>query len=197
MRDRRKVIAHLVGHTHTYGSRLVDADGPRNDPPLTQAERNRRAYGKNGDSFTTVDGVWEVDSGMTYNSAGSAYVLVTVSGHRVTFEAWDQMGAGENEEPFRLVERWHVDVEGAASAPDTTPPTVAITSPIDRAAVSGLITLVATATDNVGVASVQFIIDGADFGAPDMVSPYSIALDTTKLTQGSHTISATARDADC
>lgn len=114
MLARHKVTAHLVGHTHTYGSRLVDADGPRNDPPMTQAERNRRAYGKNGDVFTNAAGVWEVDSAMTHNSAGSAYVLVTVRNNRVTFEAWDQMGAGAEEEPFRLVESWHVDVEGAA-----------------------------------------------------------------------------------
>ena len=195
MLARHKVAAHLVGHTHTYGSRLVDADGPRNDPPITQAERNRRAYGKNGDVFTNAAGVWEVDSAMTHNSAGSAYVLVTVSDNRVTFEAWDQMGANENEEPFHLVESWHVDVEGAAPAPDTTPPTVAITSPTERSPVAGLITMVANATDNVGVASVQFMVDGANFGAPDTTVPYSINLDTTSLTQGSHTIGATAHDA--
>jgi cysteine-rich repeat protein len=114
MLAKHKVTAHLVGHTHTYSSRLVDADGARNDTPLTQAERNRRAYGKNGDVFSTADGVWEVDSGMTHNSAGSVYVLVTVRNNRVSFEAWDQMGANENEEPYRLVEHWHVDVAGVA-----------------------------------------------------------------------------------
>ncbi|MEZ4726070.1 MAG: Ig-like domain-containing protein [Caldilineaceae bacterium] len=190
-----KVVAHMVGHTHTYSSRLVDADGPRNDAPMTQAERNRMAYGKNGDIFTNAAGIWEVDSAQAHNSAGSVYVLVTVRDNRVTFEAWDQMGAGEEEEPFRLVESWHVDVEGAAPVPDTTPPTVAITSPSDGAPVAGLITLAATATDNVGIASVQFFIDGANFGDPDTTSPYSIDLDTTTLTAGSHTISATVRDA--
>ena len=124
MLARHKVTAHLIGHTHTYGSRLVDADGPRNDPAVSQAERNRRAYGKNGDTFRNTDGVWEVDSGMTHNSAGSAYVLVTVRDNRVTFEAWDQMGAGENEEPFRLVETWQVEVAGATS------PTRTVTSDV-------------------------------------------------------------------
>jgi cysteine-rich repeat protein len=129
MLARHKVVAHMVGHTHTYGSRLVDADGPRNDALLPEVERNRMAYGKNGDVFTNATGVWEVDSGMTHNSAGAVYVLVTVRDNRVTFEAWDQIGINENEEPFRLVESWHVDVEDTAPAPSlaaTTASTVRI-----------------------------------------------------------------------
>jgi cysteine-rich repeat protein len=195
MLAKHKVVTHMVGHTHTYSSRLVDADGPRNDVPLTQDERNRRAYGKRGEVFANTAGVWEVDSAQAHNSAGALYVLVTVRDNRVSFEAWDQIGINENEEPFRLVESWHVDVEGAAPPPDTTPPTVAITSPTERSPVAGLITLVANATDNVGVASVQFLVDGANFGEPDTTSPYSIDLDTSTLSAGSHTISAVARDA--
>lgn len=122
MLARHQVVAHMAAHTHTYSSRLVDADGPRNDTPLTQAERNRMAYGKHGDLFANAAGVWEVDSAQTHNSAGSAYVLVTVRDNRVTFEAWDQMGGAGNEEPFRLVESWHVDVAAAA------PPTRTVTS---------------------------------------------------------------------
>lgn len=120
MLARHQVVAHMVGHTHTYSSRLVDADGPRNDAPLTPTERNRMAYGKTGDVFTNAAGIWEVDSGQTHNSAGAVYVLVTVRDNRVTFETWDQMGAGENEEPFNLVESWQVDVEGAALPPTRT-----------------------------------------------------------------------------
>jgi cysteine-rich repeat protein len=112
-----QVVSHLVGHTHTYSSRLIDADGPRNDPPRTQAERNRLAYGKRDDSFTTAAGVWEVDSGQTHTSAGSVYLLVTVRDQRVTFEAWDQIGVDDGAEPFRLIERWHVDVAGATPPP--------------------------------------------------------------------------------
>ena len=82
------------------------------------------AYGKDDDRFTTDDGVWEVDSGMTHNSAGSVYVLVTVRDNRVTFEAWDQIGNNEDEEPFRRIERWYVDVAGTTQPPpksDGTP----------------------------------------------------------------------------
>src|SRR5439155_5214370 len=49
-----------------------------------------------------------------------------------------------------------------APPPDTTPPTVSITSPANGATVSGTITVTANAADNVGVAGVHFIVDGAN-----------------------------------
>jgi hypothetical protein len=80
-------------------------------------------------------------------------------------------------------------------SPDTTPPTVSITSPTSGATVSGTITVRATASDNRGVAGVQFRVDGADGGAEDTTAPYSISWDTTTVSNGSHPITAVARDA--
>jgi chitodextrinase len=79
--------------------------------------------------------------------------------------------------------------------PDTTAPTVSISSPSNGSTQSAAISLTATATDNIGVVGVQFKLDGADFGAEDTSSPYSIAWDTTTTANGSHTITAVARDA--
>ncbi len=79
--------------------------------------------------------------------------------------------------------------------PDTTPPTVTITAPAQNATVTSTITLAATASDDVGVASVQFTVDGANFGSVLTASPYTVTLDTTTLTNGTHTISAFAKDA--
>ena|GEM_PF-280925 len=79
--------------------------------------------------------------------------------------------------------------------PDTAAPLVSITSPTNGASVRGTITLSASATDNVGVAGVQFRVDGANHGSEDVSAPYSIQLDTSTLTPGNHTISAVARDA--
>ena len=50
---------------------------------------------------------------------------------------------------------------------DTTAPTVSLTAPADGATVSGTVTLSATASDNVGVAGVQFLVDGTQLGAED------------------------------
>src|SRR5712671_6043290 len=79
--------------------------------------------------------------------------------------------------------------------PDTTPPTVSITAPANGATVPATVTITASASDNVGVAGVQFQIDGANFGAEDTSAPYSISWNTTSASNGSHTIAAIARDA--
>ena len=78
---------------------------------------------------------------------------------------------------------------------DTTRPTLAVTDPLSGATVNGLVTLDATATDDVGVVGVQFTLDGVGLGAEDLTSPYTFSLNSTTLSNGTHTIGATARDA--
>jgi hypothetical protein len=80
-------------------------------------------------------------------------------------------------------------------ANDRTPPTVSITSPSSGATVGGVVTVTATASDNVGVASVQFLLDGANLGAQDTAAPYSVTWDTSTAAPGTHTLGAIARDA--
>jgi len=81
------------------------------------------------------------------------------------------------------------------SATDTTPPTVSITAPAAGATITGAITVTATATDNVGVVGVQFKLDGANLGSQVTTTPYSVSWTTTSATNGSHTLTAVARDA--
>ena len=50
---------------------------------------------------------------------------------------------------------------------DTTAPTVSLTAPANGATVSGTINVTATASDNVGVVGVQFLLDGNNLGAED------------------------------
>ncbi len=77
---------------------------------------------------------------------------------------------------------------------DGTPPSIAITSP-GTGAVVGTVTVLASATDNVGVTGVQFLLDGANLGLEDTAAPFSIAWNTTTATNGTHTLTARARDA--
>jgi hypothetical protein len=77
--------------------------------------------------------------------------------------------------------------------PDTTPPTVSITSPTSGATVSGTITVTAAASDNAGIASVQLQVDGAIVAA-DSTAPYNFSLDTTTLANGAHNLTAIAKD---
>ena len=78
---------------------------------------------------------------------------------------------------------------------DTSPPTTVLTAPADGATVSGSAVMVsATASDNVGVTTVQFRLDGVALGGPLTTPPYSIIWDTTTATNGSHTLTAQAFD---
>ena len=83
---------------------------------------------------------------------------------------------------------------GTTNTTDNTPPTVSISAPTSGSSVSGTVTLSANASDNVGVASVQFTVDGSNVGALDTASPYTTAWDSTSVANGTHSISAVAKD---
>jgi hypothetical protein len=77
---------------------------------------------------------------------------------------------------------------------DKTAPTVSITSPANGATVSGSLNLTAAAADNVGVAGLQFLINGAPYSAEDTAAPYAVTWNTASVANGSYQISAVARD---
>ncbi|MCY1007894.1 Ig-like domain-containing protein [Nannocystis pusilla] len=81
-----------------------------------------------------------------------------------------------------------------SATPDPTPPTVAITNPKngDQFVAPATITIVAEASDNVGVAEVNLYIDGMNQGAPDVTPPYQWA-DAT-FPEGTYCVAAQAID---
>jgi hypothetical protein len=83
---------------------------------------------------------------------------------------------------------------GAAAGPDTIAPTVNVTAPTNGATVQGNLVLSATAGDNVGISTVQFLLNGTPLGAPDTAAPYSTTWNTTSVSNGSYTIRARATD---
>src|SRR3989442_5140630 len=78
---------------------------------------------------------------------------------------------------------------------DVTPPTVSMTAPAAGATVSGTMTVSASATDNVGIVGVQLKLDGVNLGAEDTTNAYSISWNSTLAANGTHTLTAVARDA--
>ena len=80
------------------------------------------------------------------------------------------------------------------SGPDVTLPTVSMTAPAANATIAGTVTVSASASDNVGVASVQFLLDGTNLGTADSTSPYSVSWNTTTAANGMHRLQALAID---
>ena len=83
----------------------------------------------------------------------------------------------------------------ASAARDTTPPTVSISGPSAGQTVAGLVTVSASATDDVGVVGVQFQLDGQPLGAEVTAVPWALTWDTGASPDGSHVLTAVARDA--
>lgn len=83
---------------------------------------------------------------------------------------------------------------GGGGGGDTQKPTVSLTSPAGGATVSGNVTASANASDNVAVTKVAFTVDGRVVYT-DTAAPYSMALDTTLYSNGTHAVAAVAYDA--
>jgi len=95
---------------------------------------------------------------------------------------------------FRVVD--NAPIGGVIMPPstDTQDPVINITSPADNARVVGTISIETNATDNIGVVGVQFRINGANINTEIVSAPYQVSLDTTRLSNGTYTITALARD---
>jgi len=145
------VVAHFVGHTHTYSGRLVQGDGTRRNDVA--------AYSKSGETYGLGEGVWEVNTGQAHNSAGTAYVLVTVHDDAVSFEGYDQITA-DVPEPFQLIESWNVSLSGTFNHP---PSLAAI--PNQSVFAQQTLTFSASATDPDAGQTLGFSLVGAPSGA--------------------------------
>jgi hypothetical protein len=123
-----------------------------------------------GDTF------WAQQTSATATSAGQP---VTLSDTAPTADRWNLAA---------------VEVPASRSGPDSTPPSVTVTNPTAGQTVSGTVPVAATASDNVAVSSVQFLLDGKALGAPVTSAPYAIRWDTTTAAAGAHAIAARALD---
>jgi glucose/arabinose dehydrogenase len=82
------------------------------------------------------------------------------------------------------------------AGPDTRVPTATLTSPANLAAgLTGTVDLEAAAADDVGVAGVEFEVDGLRLGAELTAPPYRASLDASQYAAGQHVVSVRSRDA--
>ena len=200
---------------HTLSARARDAAGNN----TTAA--NRSANVSNDTTVPTITGV--ISSSLTSSSASIVWTTNEASNSQVEYGTSTSYGSSTTVNSSMVVTHsqaltgltastlYHYRVKSrdaagnlaisgdftftTASPPDTTPPTVTISSPASGATVSGTVTISASASDNVGVTGVQFLLDGANLGAEDVAAPYSVSWNTLTALNGAHTLSARARDA--
>lgn len=82
---------------------------------------------------------------------------------------------------------------GGGGVPDSVPPAVTITGPLDGASVAKKQTIAALATDDVGVARVEFYVDGRLIGS-DTAAPYTASWNAQPASRGPHVITAVVYD---
>lgn len=158
-------------------------------------------FAKTGAATTTISTGWNastdnvgvagyrlfVDGTQAGTTTSTAYTfsgLTCATGYQLGVEAFDAAG---NSSP-------RASLNASTGDCDTTAPTVAITAPENGDTVAGTATVTAAASDENGVAGVQFKLDGSNLGGEDTSSPYSVAWDTVAVSPGSHTLTAVARD---
>ncbi|MCY1046066.1 PHB depolymerase family esterase [Corallococcus sp. bb12-1] len=89
---------------------------------------------------------------------------------------------------------WYVAKFFGLDNTDSVIPTVSLSAPGQGSTVSGTVQVTATASDNVGVARVEFFIDNALVGT-DPTAPYAFTWNSATATNGPHVLMARAYDA--
>ena len=123
---------------------------------------------------------------------GSPYALswtpTTNGAHSLTARATDNLGL--------VATSAAVGVTIGTPGSDTQPPVVTLTAPANLATgLTSLLAVTATATDNVGVTSVVFQVDGAQIGSALTAAPYTVNVDSNAYASGQHVLRVRASDA--
>ncbi len=116
----------------------------------------------------------------------TSYVDTNLAAGRYFYRVTAEDTAGNTGPPSNEVV---VDVLG-----DTIPPSVSLTNPAAGLTVSGSVVLTADASDDQGVAGVQFLLNGLPLGAEDTTLPYSLTWNSAGVANGPHQLAARARD---
>jgi Bacterial Ig domain/Fibronectin type III domain len=180
-RSRLSAITLISGLT-LMGSlaHAVDVQLAWDPSPSPQVTGYQLYYGTASGSYSV-----HVDTGPVTTAALSG--LAVGQTYYFAATAYD---SARNESPFSN------EVRYTTAAGDTTPPTVTLTAPLNGAVVprKSTVTIRVTATDNVGVTTVAFYVDGRLTCATG-TAPYTCAWEVPAAARRSYQLQATAVDA--
>jgi subtilisin family serine protease len=187
----------------TRPSAVVRLGGATGDPPIASAHLDRSSgpvpLTVNIDMSTSTDPDGTIqwyymscgDGGSTFGSPSPFGTCL----YDTPGVYWLMLQVQDNSGNIDLVSAYVVATPVPAG-PDIENPMVSISSPTSGAHVSGNVSITASASDNVGVARVDFFLDSGTTPIGSATSaPYTITWDSGTTSPGSHSLSATARDA--
>jgi hypothetical protein len=205
-----------AGHTAQYGAirikKRIGSSWTADDPTPDFLTHTPQIFMRGDDVYAFNGHNTDINFGYAYQLSGqpwsAAAALTTVFADGSANIRWDPLhetdssiidAAFFNEDRLEndsfLPELYYRAVTpSTAPAGDTTPPSVSLTAPA-AGIVSGTTNVSANASDDVGVVGVQFKVDGGTVGPELTASPYTYSWNTTSVTNGTHTLTATARDA--
>lgn len=198
--NRNPDVSRATGRTFDGVSSWTANTCCQNNIPLAQADISParstlavdRTYGTKTWNALSVVQAWLSSPSTNYGLLLNSDATKGAGRYR-TFASVNSTSA--NQRPFlRVTYSTGGGTPGGGSG-DTTPPTVSITSPANNATIGGSsVAISASASDASGVAGVQFRVNGVNVGAEDTTAPYSVVWNTASLANGSHVITAVARD---
>jgi beta-lactam-binding protein with PASTA domain len=143
---------------------------------------------------TNVPATGQVQFGPTISYGNATSDLALVTGHQALLTGLQPATT------YHYLVTSKDTTQQSASAGDftlTTPPLTQVTCVLTAPAagtVAGLVTVSVDAHSTANVAGVQFVVDGGKLGSEILTAPYSMSWDSNSVANGSHTLSAVARD---
>jgi len=185
----------------TYTATFADAGPATNQPPAVALTAPATAVrgGTVAIAATASDADGTIASVAFFDGAaliasddtspyGVSWTPTATGMHTLTARATDDRGATMTSNPR--------SVTVSEPTSDVRAPAIALTAPAHLATnLIGTLAIAASASDDVGVQSVEFQVDGVSVGAPDTAAPYGATFDTATLASGQHVVRARARDA--
>ena len=186
----------------TFTATFTDVGPAANQPPTVSV--SAPATGTVGIPMTLIATAADSDGSVTkVDFFDDATLLGTDTTSPYSFD-WTPATAGSRNITARATDDGNATTVSAAvpvtinpaGGPDVQAPVVTLIAPANFASgLTGTLNLEATATDNVGVAGVEFQVDGVIVGTEDTAAPYQTSVNTAAYAAGQHLVRARARDA--
>ncbi len=196
----------VPGYDGTNAARVVttaytDGDAKWSHDPVTVSANtiyNFTGYYKSTAAVGVIAQIGYGNGTYTYYNLGD--IAPAAAWTKVSLAFTTPVGAKTAVVSFPLTSVGQMDIDlfsimaSTTSTSDTVAPVISVVSPLDGQTVSGVVNLLANATDNSGSPSVQFFVDGVAAGSTIAQNPYLFSWNTGALSNGVHTVSATAKD---